>query len=358
LNIYNKFFLTFFLMLTETFAMNLNILCWEGYAEKENVAEFQLFIKTKYKINLKMNVKSVSSPSEFYTQIKEKKVDIISPAHNIAKSKQWPLIFDKLVLPINIDNIPNYKDIIDPLQRPHYISVFDDIYGVAIVYGVYGLYYNSDIVDQVPTSWNIFWDPKYKNKYSISSSYAEANVYITSLAMDGKKNNLNHFNVQSFIKMRQKYIKLISNANNFWRGIDKVDNLRGMSIATGWGFSIDDLRKIGENWKLAQPKEGTTGWIDNWMIGHSLKNKPMKKLIAEEWINYTLSPKNQASYVDKIGQSPVNNKASKYLTAQQVKEFHLDDPSFFKTNIILWPTLIDRDQKAINSIPYTGKSNN
>jgi len=336
-------------------AMNLNILCWNGYAQDAHVDEFKVLIKNKYKIELHVKVTNASNPADFFEMIKEKKVDLISPAHNIAKSKQWPLIVEKLVLPINIGNIPNYSDLIAPLQKPHYISVFDDIYGVPIVYGVYGLYYNADIVIEAPTSWNVFWDKKYKDKYSISADYAEANAYITSLALNSSAENINHFDVAQFVQIREKYIDLVENANNYWQGVDEVHNLKGMAIATGWGFSIQALRSMGENWKLASPKEGTTGWIDNWMIGYSLANKPLKKRIAEEWINFSISPKIQAHYVTSIGQSPVNHKAATYLSKKQIKEYRLDNPNFIKTDIILWPTLVEKDQKAINAIQYKRK---
>jgi len=339
-----------FLYANNSHALELNILCWEGYVNEKHITEFSKIIEGKYKVDIHLNVINVTDPGQFYNMVLFKKADLISPAHNIPKSEQWPLIPNGLVIPIDIENIPNYKNIISPLQKAHHISVFDDIYGVPIVYGLYGLYYNVDKVSKIPDSWTVFWEPQYKNKYSVSINYMEANAYISGLSMGFSKDNISQFGVADILRIKKRLWELMNNANNFWQGVDKADNLKGMSIATGWGFAISELNKAGEQWKVAYPKEGTTGWIDNWMIGYSLQDKPLLKRIAEEWINYSLSPEVQAAYATELSQFPVNMKAGQYLTEQQIKSFHLNQPDFIKKEIIIWPELVSKEQKLIRSV--------
>ena len=184
----------------------------------------------------------------------------------------------------------------------------------------------------------------------------EANAYISGLASGFSRNKMNQFNRQKILQIRTKLEYLMKNANNLWHGVDKVENLQNVSIATGWGFSISRLNQDGEKWRIAYPQEGTTGWIDNWLIGYSLKNKPLLKQLAEEWINNSLDPKVQAHYSKTLGQFPVNSAAKKYLSDQEIKKYHLNDPNFIKNEIILWPTLIPKEQSLIRSIGLSQKN--
>lgn len=331
-------------------SQELKILCWEGYASEEYLVKFKELIKQKYNIDLRITVNDVSDPYEFYDKIRSKEVDLISPAQNIPKSDQWNFIKKKLVVPINLDNIPNYKDIIPALKKTHYISVFDNVYGVPIVYGPYGLAYNTNIIKEEPKSWNILWDPRYKNKYSVSSDYHEANIYISALALGYDPNIIFNYNDINTIKLREKLKNLAVNANNFWVGVDSAEKLRGLALATAWGFSFPELQRKGDVWKMAQPKEGVTGWVDNWMIGYSLKSNPELKRIAEEWINFSIGPFVQVGYVRNIAQFPVNLKIKNLLTEKEVKNFHLDDPNYFKNNLILWQPLRRRDQNGFKNL--------
>jgi len=101
---------------------------------------------------------------------------------------------------------------------------------------------------------------------------------------------------------------------------------------------------------MANPKEGTTGWIDNWMVGYSLKDKPKMKKVAEEWLNFTLGEQVQVGYVRKIAQLPVNLSIKDKLTPEEVKSFHLDDPDFFKNHLIPWEILTKREQNGFKTL--------
>ncbi len=340
----------------DVLSQTLKILCWQGYATKEYVEDFEKLIKKKYKIDLKVIVKDVSDPQEFYDALRGRNADLISPAHNIPKSYQWPLIQFNLTLPINLKNIPNYKNIIPSLKKSYFVSDYKNTYGVPIVYGSYGLLYNTKFFKKAPKSWNIFWDPRWKGKYSISSDYFEANIYIALLSLGVPAKYLFDINSADNQDVKKRLIRLARNSSSFWKGVDNAKDLKGLAFATGWGFSIPELNKEGEVWKMATPKEGTSGWVDHWMIGHSLKNKPKLKRIAEEWINYSISPKIQAKYVRNIAQFPVNTKVKNLLTKKEIDTFHINEPDYIKKNLILWKVLSKREQETYKLLWDNAKS--
>ncbi len=106
---------------------------------------------------------------------------------------------------------------------------------------------------------------------------------------------------------------------------------------------------MGEVWAMAEPKEGTTAWVDNLMISHTLKDKPKLRQIAEELINIVVSDDNQIEYSNGGG-TPVTSTIMDKLSPEIIKRAHLDDPDYFKNNMVLWPTLSKVDRKGLKRL--------
>ena len=222
------------------------------------------------------------------------------------------------------------------------------MYAIPFVYGPYGLAYNVEKMDK-PQSWTVLWDPKYAKQYAISSDYSEANIYTTALALGIDKNKIGNYDDLNTKEFLEKLTALYSNAKAYWEGVDTADVLQGLPLATSWGFSLPELKKRGENWKIATPKEGTTGWIDNFAIAHTLRDDPKMKRIAEEWLNLAISPEFQVDVVVRgLGSSPVNLTIKDKLTPEEAADYHLDDPEFFQKNLIPWPVLDSRSRKGFD----------
>jgi len=337
--------------ISSAWSEELRLLCWEGYATDQYTKKFEQYIKQKYQLDLNISVTNVSDPQEFFDGIRGKDFDLISPAHNIPKSARWAFIEKKLVLPINLSNVPNYKHIIPALKKADYITEDGLVYGVPIVYGHYGLAYNTEIIEEEPESWDIFWDPQYADKYAISADYHEANIYITALAMGYEKSEIFEFSgLRDNKELQQRLAKLASNAKSYWVGVDKAEDIKDLALATAWGFSFGELNKKSEKWKFASPKEGVTGWIDNWLIGYSLEGRPTLKRIAEEWINYSIGPEMQVAYVHDIRQFPVNLTIKNLLSPEDVEKFGLNNPDYFQENFIPWKILSIDDQYGFESL--------
>jgi spermidine/putrescine transport system substrate-binding protein len=311
------------------------------------VAKFERYIEQKYGKKVQLSIIDVSEPQEFFDHIRAKNVDIISPAHNIPKSPRWPFLQSGLILPLDLTNIPNYKNIIPSLRFSHYVSKQRVVYGVPIVYGYYGLAYNHDLIQTAPTSWNVLWQPEYHNKFSISADYYEANIYITALSLGYRGNEIYDYQLLSSDPKFLKRLQILANSPaRFWYGVDKADDLFGLSFATAWGVSFQELKAKGENFQFSSPKEGTTGWVDHWLVGYSLKNSPFKKKMAEEWINFTLSNEMQVYYLRELGQHPVSRTINQFLTKQEINHFHLDENDYFKNNVNLWQVLMRRQHNG------------
>ena len=317
----------------------LRMLVWEGYTPEKQVKIFESYIQQKYNKSVKLKIQYISDPNDFFDGIRSKEIDIISPTHNLLKDARFNFIKNKILLPVDLDNVPNYKQIIHSLQNADYAESDGNVYAVPFVHGPYGLGYNAGILN-APDSWNIFWDPKFKNKYSISSDYYEVNIYITGLSLGYKGNQLSTAEVINNPEFKNKLRELAQNAGSLWEGVDTAEALKNQSIAAVWGFSFPELSKQGQIWKIAEPKEGTMGFVDNFAIGYALKDKPFLKKVAEEWLNYAISPDFQVEAVVRgLGSAPVNLSIRDQLTPEENAQYHMEDPDFFQNNRILWPTL-------------------
>ena len=318
----------------------INLLTWKGYAPAEQVRDFEQLMTRKYSLPVRVNVTYVSSESDYINAINNGTGDVIAPSHNIFKDYRYKLIDKQLILPINIKNIPNYTNIFPDLQYADYSTKGGDVYSVPLVHGPYGLAYNSSLVQPKPDSWNVFWEPEFKGRYTINSDYSEVNIYITALALGIRINEITNVRKLSRTVLEQKLTLLIKNAGNLWYGVDTASDLKHNLIGAAWGFSFPALAKQGQVWKMASPKEGTTRWIDGHAISNNLADKPLHKKIAEDWINYTLSEEFQLKVIARsIASAPVNLTIKSQLTVDEANRFHFNDENFFSKDQALWPTL-------------------
>jgi len=96
------------------------------------------------------------------------------------------------------------------------------------------------------------------------------------------------------------------------------------------------------------------GWVDGYMIGYSLsredKQRDIKllKTVAEEWINFTISPKYQLDIIVRFWSSyPTNLSVKPLLTPAEITSLHLNDLSYFDDNLIPFPRLTKRQRNGM-----------
>ena len=335
-----------FIVSSAVCAEELHMMTYEGTTPPGRLEEFTAIIKDKYGVDLEITVSYIADPGEYYKALRNKQVDIINAPHNTLKDPRYKLIQGKLILPLDLANIPNYADLIPGLQKADYAVEDGQVYAVPFAYAPYGLAYNTNLLATPPESWAAFWDPQNAGKYVIGSDY-EQNIYITALAMGVERDQLGSFDAVSSPEFLEKLTAFVKNARGMWIGVDTADVLQGTEFSTAWGFSFAELQQRGEVWQMADPKEGMMGAVGNWMISHTLLDQPQLKQIAEEWLNYVISPDYQLNHlVRKLSTSPTNMSIKAAMTPEEAAAFHLDDPDYFETHLIPYPTLDNRSRQG------------
>jgi spermidine/putrescine-binding protein len=352
-SIINCFFLLVMLLPVLVFAENnqvLRLLVWEGYAPEAQRKQFLKYIKDKYSVQLTLKVEYIVEAEDGFEALRLKKADILSPAHNRINDKRFRMIDSGMLLPLNLENIPNYKELNSSFKKLDHLVKDGVHYGLPFAWGPYGLVYNTKMFDKAPDSLSILWDPRYKGQYSIAD-YGEINIYLTALAMGYDAAALADFEQLNNAAFKEKLAALVSNAKSLWVGVDTADDLQQKKLASSWGFALPELKQRGEVWKWAYPKEGAPGWIDNHVISNELAANPQLKRIAEEWINFTISAEFQSQVlVHSLSTNPVNMITAESATAEQKQGFYaqsLNDPDAL---IILMPELDRRTRNGINNL--------
>ena len=328
-----------------TYTLRMHI--WEGHAPDIFVKKFQEYIEKKYNQKIHFKITYVTGSDDFYNLIRGGEVDIVMMTHHHFKDDRYQYIKRQLLLPLDIKNIPNFKNVLPTLLQAEHLFSNNQVFAAPVSQGTYGLAYNSSILKEEPKSWKILWDPKFKGKYVLGANEYIYNANITALMLGYPRESISDYDKLNNEEFKEKLNQLARNANSFWIGVDKASDLSGKTLATSWGDSMGPLNKMNEPWRIAEPIEGLPWWIDNYAITKSLKNKPFLKKVAEEYINELLSVDYQVNQILRtLSLTPIIN-IEKELTEKEKKKIHFGVPDFFEKNRILQHTYSQRDRNGL-----------
>jgi len=326
----------------------LRILVWEGHAPSAHVSQFVKHIEDKFDYRVKLEITYMKGTDEFYNLVRGGSVDIVMLTHDLLKDERFNFIAHKLLLPLDLMNIPNFKHVTPSLQKAEYLSSKGQVYASPESQGPYALAYNPSLLEKAPNSWDVLWEPRFKGKYVIGANEYIYNAHITALALGYPRESLSSFDALNNPAFRKKFRELAENAHSFWIGVDKADDLSGHTLAAVWGDSFSALKKRGELWAMAVPVEGIPFWIDNCAITSALAEKPILKKIAEEYINSLLATDYQVGNILRVvGTIPTVTNIEHLLTPEEKKRIHIETPAFYDENQILLPTYSQRDRNGI-----------
>jgi putative spermidine/putrescine transport system substrate-binding protein/spermidine/putrescine transport system substrate-binding protein len=204
------------------------------------------------------------------------------------------------------------------------------------MWGPNPLLYDTTVFPQPPDSWTIFWDPKYKGKISVWDDLSTVYLAAQILGFD-KPDPSQVYNLtdDQLAAVRKKLIELKPNIRKMWATGGELTNLfqnHEVILAMGWPLNTNDLRKL--NFPIGEtiPKENTTGWIDHLMITVASSRKEL----AHAFLEYMIEAKTQKLVTDRTHYTPANPGASRFLSADEIKGLHLDNPDAYMQRIYFW----------------------
>jgi spermidine/putrescine-binding protein len=307
----------------------LSLLVWEGYADPSFVRAFE---EAHY---CKISASYMGSSDELMAKLRggsASNYDVISPSSDVAHA----IASSGLAAPLDISKLPAYPQLSAKLRDLPLVKSHDQIYGVPFMWGPNPLLYDTKAIPQVPDSWAVLWDPKYKNKISVWDDLST--VYMAAQVLGYDKpdpSQLYTLTDEQLEAVKKKLIELKPNIRKIWSTGGELTNLfqnHEIVLAMGWPLNTNDLRKL--NFPIGEtiPKENTTGWIDHLMVTAASNNKEL----ASAFLEYMVEAKTQKLVTDRTHYTPANPGASQFLTAEEMKGLHLDDPDAYMQRIYFW----------------------
>lgn len=284
---------------TSNSPQELNMLIFEGYAEPEWVEPFEK------EYNVKINITEASSVDEMFSKMSAdngKGFDLVTIDTSLFKR----YVDHKLIVPIELKNIPNYYTDLLPEFRDLPVTIIDEqVYGIPYAWGSMPLIYNTDVVQGKPDSWSVMWDEEYKGKVIILDE-PQNSVVIMALYLGGF-NDLWNFSDSDFERLKEGFKSLAPQLRTISAGAtDEVDLLANREVVVGIGWAETTAKQAkdkGVNIAMTVPKESSIGWIDNWNISAGVRNKEL----AEKWLNWVISKENSAMMAEKMGYNVCSN---------------------------------------------------
>ena len=234
--------------------------------------------------------------------------DVVCPSDYMIQK----MIDEDLLTEINLDNVPNIKNI-DPVNLKS-AENFDpgNKYSVPYCWGTVGILYNKTMVDGPIDSWSALLDEKYsgdilmidsvRDAFMIALSYLGYDINTTDETQLEEAKAL----LASQYPLVQAYV------------VDQVrDKMIGGEAALGVIYSGEAIYTQRENSDLEYvvPKEGSNVWIDGWVIPKNNRNKEN----AEAFINFMCDPEIALKNFEYITYSTPNMAAKEMITDEDIK---------------------------------------
>ena len=234
--------------------------------------------------------------------------DVVCPSDYMIQR----MIENDLLAEINWNNIPNIKNMDSTYMEQSKSFDPKNKYSVPYCVGTVGILYNKSMVKEPVDSWNILWDPKYKDRILMQDSVRDA--FAAALKRLGY--SINATEVDQLAAATEDLIEQKPLVQAYV--VDQVrDKMIGNEAALGVIYSGEAGYTKRENPDLEYviPKEGSNVWIDSWVIPKNSKNKEN----AEKFINFMCRPEIALMNFEYLTYSTPNLKAKEMIEDEDIR---------------------------------------
>lgn len=314
----------------------VNIVAWSGFVEPAWSDAFTA------ETGCVVNRRVAGTSDEMVQLMRTGDYDLVSASGDASLR----LIAGGDVAPLNLELIPNFgDDIVEGMKGQIYDTINGKSYGVPIGRGANILQYNSEVVTEEPTSWDVVWetDSPYAGEitaYDAPIYIADAAVYLMAHEPDLGITNpyaLDQEQLDAAIELLKQQNGIVS---EYWSDpAAQITSFVGGTTTLGTSWEV--LRKLTEDdkFKSVLPEEGSTGWSDAWMLSAQSENPNC----AYAWMDYTSSAEVNGAIAMNFGMAPAN--AAFCETSEEAAEhcdyYNATDEEYFE-NVWFWTTPLEQ----------------
>lgn len=294
---------------------------WGDYIDPDVLDQFEA------ETGIRVIYETFETNEDMYTKLSKAKAsyDVICPSDYMVER----MIREKLVQPINWENIPNAVQIQDRFRNLSYDP--DNAYSMPYTWGTMGILYNKTMVSEKPTSWKVLWDEQYADSILMLNSSRDT-IAITLKALGYPLNSTDEAQLEeaknALIEQSPMVLAYV---------VDEVKDkmIAGeAAIALVWSGDATYCMSENEDLDYVIPEEGSNIFFDAFCIPANAKNVSG----AEKFLDYLCDPeiaKQNFEYVgyaipnqgaiDLLGEeylaSPVSNPPQELLDKCEIFEY-------------------------------------
>ena len=278
--------------------LELNVYNWGEYISDgsdgslDTVKAFEAWYEETYGEKVHVNYTTYASNEDMYAKLKSGAVsyDVIIPSdYMIAR-----LANEDMLLPLNFDNIPNYQYIEDQFRGLYYDP--DDIYSIPYTYGVVGVIYDANQVDEADAGgWDLMWNPKYKGKilqFNNSRDAFGTAMYRAGIDVNTTDKSQWEAALQSLLEQRPLVKAYVM--DEIYNALESGEAAIGAYYAGDY-FTMLDAEADDVDLRFYYP-DPTNYFIDAMCIPSCCENKEL----AEVFINFMLSQETAVANAEYI----------------------------------------------------------
>ena len=263
--------------------------------------------------------------------------DLVHPCNS-----WWALYVEEgLVQPIDTSRLENWDGVYPQLAAQGEFN--GEQYFIPWEWGYESITVRSDLVAEMPDSWNDLWDPQYAGKVAIYDS-AESTFVLAATALGIDPYSASDEEVQ---QIKQYLIDLKPNLLTYWGDYTEVNQLLAQGDvwlgANTWNDAYAYLLEEGIEAEFLDPIEGRLGWI----CGYGISAEAQNLDLAYDYIDALLDPQSSANMANDYYYGVANAEALSLMDPGFVELLQLGDPAVLdRTNFYQSLTNEQREMMA------------
>ena len=272
----------------------VNVCSWGEYIDESLIDKFE------EETGIKVNYSTAPSNEELYSLLQSGGVnyDVIVPSDYMIGR----LIAEDMLQPLDYSKIPNYEKIDEQYKGLSFDP--NNEYTVPYTWGTLGIIYNTTMVKEPITSWEVMFSDEYAgNILLIDNSRDAFGMALYYLGYD--------VNTTDEAQIREA-AQLVADAKARGvydgQGMDEVFQIMeggNLAIATYYAGDFLTMHENNPDLAFCIPEEGSNWFVDAMCILKNAKNVDE----AHEWINFIASTESNLANMDYIWYASPNAEA-------------------------------------------------
>ena len=319
--------------------VTINVYNWGEYIANGTDESMDVNAEFTRRTGIQVNYTTFDSNESLYSKLAGggADYDIIIPSDYMISK----LIDQGMLAELDFSNIPNFQYIDEEFRNPDYDP--ENKFSVPYTWGVVGLFYNTDYIEEEITSWSALWDDRYAGKMLMFDNPRDS-FAIAQFRLGQSLNTTDPEDWKAAAELLKQQKPLVQ-AYVMDQIFDKMESGEAW-LGPYYSGDAAILVENNDNIKFVVPEEGTNYFVD----GICIPATSNRKEEAEEYIDFLCDPEIAGANMDYIGYSTPETAAKEYMEEEMVNSpiHYPDEETLARTQVFI--NLPDDTSKLVDKL--------